>query len=68
MSYGVYDAVDAYQLAGEGVEGHVLVEWQEEVESLLPQLGHRQPQHRQQDEHAREVQALTLNYQRQKIS
>jgi hypothetical protein len=58
MCDSVYDAVDADELAGEGVEGDVLVEGQEEVEPLLAQLRHRQPQHRQQDEHAREVQAL----------
>ena len=54
----VYDAVDPDELAGERVEGDVLVERQQEVEPLLAQLRHGQAQHRQQDEHAREVQAL----------
>ena len=58
MADGVDQAVGADEFSGEGVEGDVLVEGQQVVEPLLPHLGHRQPQHRQQDKHAAEVQAL----------
>ena len=54
----VEDGVEDYEVPCQAVEPGVLVQGKQVVEALLPELGHGEPQHRQQDEHAREVEAL----------
>ena len=55
MSYCMDETVDPYEFAGQRVEGDVFVEREQVVEPLLPELGDRQPQHREQDKRTAEV-------------
>ena len=55
----MHDAVDEHEPAGDLVEVDVLVEGQHQVDAELAELGDGVPQHEDQDEHGREVEALT---------
>ena len=58
MSEGVEEAVEDDELGRHDVEGGVLVEREEEVDTALAELGDGEPQHGQEDEHAGEVETL----------
>ena len=57
MCQSVEDGVEVYEVPGQAVEPGVLVQGKQVVKPN-PELGHGEPQHGQQDEHAREVEAL----------
>ena len=55
----VQKAVEDYEPAGDLVEEDVLVKRQDDCESVLAKLRDRRPEHHHEDEHWREVEALT---------
>ena len=61
MSEGVEEAVEDDELGRHDVEGGVLVQRQEQVDTALAELGDGEPQHGQEYEHAGEVETLATS-------
>ena len=59
MCEGVNQAVDGYKMAGNTVEGDMLVKREEVIKSFLSEFRHREAEHGEEHEHAGEVETLT---------